>query len=102
MPRLLIVAPLSGHFATLLRGTIRTLLPEHDVYITDWRDARMTPLTEGRFELDDYIDYVIDFLRRLGPGPPVTGVCQPPVPVPAAALQNVLPMAPSRTDPNAT
>ena len=83
-PRLLIVAPLSGHFATLLRGTVRTLLPEHDVYITDWRDARMTPLTEGRFELDDYIDYVIDFLRLLGPGSHVMAVCQPSVPVLAA------------------
>jgi poly(3-hydroxybutyrate) depolymerase len=83
-PKLLIVAPLSGHFATLLRGTVRTLLPEHDVYITDWRDARMAPLAEGPFDLDDYIDYMIEFLRLLGPGSHVMAVCQPSVPVLAA------------------
>ena len=66
-PRLLIVAPMSGHYATLLRGTVEGLLPNHDVYITDWADARMVPLAEGAFDLDDYIDYVISmlhFLRR--------------------------------------
>ena len=84
-PRLLIVAPLSGHYATLLRGTVKALLPEHDICITDWRDARLVPLSDGPFDLDDYIDYVIEFLRRLGPGPQLMAVCQPSVPVLAAA-----------------
>lgn len=83
-PRLLIVAPLSGHFATLLRGTVKTLLPDHEIYITDWRDARMVPLAAGSFDLDDYIDLVIDYLRLLGPGTQVMAVCQPSVPVLAA------------------
>ncbi|MCW5752365.1 MAG: polyhydroxyalkanoate depolymerase [Alphaproteobacteria bacterium] len=83
-PRLLIVAPLSGHFATLLRGTVAAMLPDHDVYITDWRDARLVPMREGHFDLDDYIDYVTDFLRHLGPGTHVMAVCQPSVPVLAA------------------
>lgn len=83
-PRLLIVAPLSGHFATLLRGTVQALLPDHDVHITDWRDARLVPLTAGRFGLDDYIDYIIDFLSALGPDTHVLAVCQPAVPVLAA------------------
>ena len=60
-PKLLIVAPMSGHYATLLRGTVEAFLPNHDVYITDWVDARMVPLAEGRFDLDDYIDYVIRY-----------------------------------------
>ena len=83
-PKLLIVAPLSGHYATLLRGTVETMLPDHDVYITDWRDARAIPLAEGTFRLDTYIDYIIDFLRFLGPRTHVMAVCQPSVPVLAA------------------
>ena len=65
-PRVLIVAPMSGHYATLLRGTVEAFLPTHEVYITDWSDARMVPLTEGRFDLDDYVDYVIEMLHVLG------------------------------------
>ncbi|HET8729450.1 MAG TPA: polyhydroxyalkanoate depolymerase [Alphaproteobacteria bacterium] len=80
-PRLLIVAPMSGHFATLLRGTVERMLPDHEVYITDWRDARNVPLYEGTFDLDDYVDYVIDFLHFLGPNTHVMAVCQPSVPV---------------------
>lgn len=88
-PKLLIVAPLSGHFATLLRGTVQAMLPDHDVYITDWRDARLVPLTAGRFGLDEYIDYVIAFLEALGPDTHVLAVCQPAVPVLAAtAIMN--------------
>jgi poly(3-hydroxybutyrate) depolymerase len=83
-PKLLIVAPMSGHYATLLRGTVATMLPEHDVYITDWVDARMVPLAEGGFDLDDYIDYVISMLHRLGAGTHIMAVCQPSVPVLAA------------------
>jgi poly(3-hydroxybutyrate) depolymerase len=83
-PKVLIVAPLSGHYATLLRGTVEAMLPAHEVFITDWQDARMVPLAEGRFDLDDYIDYVIEMLRHLGPGVHVMAVCQPSVPVLAA------------------
>jgi poly(3-hydroxybutyrate) depolymerase len=83
-PKLLIVAPMSGHYATLLRGTVDTMLPSHDVYITDWIDARMVPLTDGAFDLDDYIDYVISILHLLGPGAHIMAVCQPSVPVLAA------------------
>ena len=83
-PKLLIVAPLSGHFASLLRGTVEAMLPDHDVYITDWRDARQVPLSAGDFGLDDYIDYVIDFIDHLGPDTHVLAVCQPVVPVLAA------------------
>jgi poly(3-hydroxybutyrate) depolymerase len=83
-PRLLIVAPMSGHFATLLRGTVERMLPGHDVYITDWRDAKLVPLADGRFDLDDYIDYVIAYLEHIGPGAHVLAVCQPSVPVYAA------------------
>ncbi|QDC01874.1 polyhydroxyalkanoate depolymerase [Mesorhizobium sp. 8] len=83
-PRLLIVAPMSGHYATLLRGTVEAMLPHADVYITDWVDARMVPMTEGRFDLDDYIDYVIAMLHKLGPDTHVMAVCQPSVPVLAA------------------
>ncbi|MEX1036482.1 MAG: polyhydroxyalkanoate depolymerase [Sneathiella sp.] len=83
-PKLLIVAPMSGHFATLLRGTVETMLPNHDVYITDWRDAANVPVYEGRFDLDDYIDYIIDYLEILGPDTHVMAVCQPGVPVMAA------------------
>jgi poly(3-hydroxybutyrate) depolymerase len=83
-PKLLIVAPMSGHYATLLRGTVETMLTNHDVYITDWSDARMVPRAEGRFDLDDYIDYVISMLHVLGGDVHVMAVCQPSVPVMAA------------------
>jgi poly(3-hydroxybutyrate) depolymerase len=83
-PRLLIVAPMSGHFATLLRGTVREMVKDHDVYITDWNDAKDVPLSRGNFDLDDYIDYVIEFVRKLGPDCHVIAVCQPAVPVLAA------------------
>ena len=83
-PRVLIAAPLSGHFATLLRDTVRTLLADHDVYITDWHNARHVPLAAGRFGLDDYVEHLMRFLRRLGPGSHVLAVCQPCVPVLAA------------------
>ena len=75
---------MSGHYATLLRGTVETFLPNHDVYITDWRNARSVPLSEGRFDLDDYIDYVISMLHELGGDAHVIAVCQPSVPVLAA------------------
>ncbi len=84
-PKVLLVAPMSGHYATLLRGTVEALLPDHDVHITDWTDAREVPLTQGNFDLDDYIDYVIEFCRYLGPDVHVIAVCQPSVPVMAAA-----------------
>jgi poly(3-hydroxybutyrate) depolymerase len=84
-PKLLIVAPMSGHFATLLRGTVERMLPGHDVYITDWRDARNVPVSQGSFDLDDYIDYLIEFLEHIGPGTHVLAVCQPSVPAYAAA-----------------
>jgi polyhydroxyalkanoate depolymerase len=77
----LLVAPMSGHFATLLRGTVRTLLPEHDVYITDWRNARDVPIWHGRFDFDDYTDHVIRFIEALGAGTHVVAVCQPSVAV---------------------
>ena len=83
-PRVLLVAPMSGHYATLLRGTVETLLPDHDVYVTDWTDAREVPLADGSFDLDDYIDYIVDILHFLGPGTHVIAVCQPSVPVLAA------------------
>jgi poly(3-hydroxybutyrate) depolymerase len=83
-PRLLIVAPMSGHYATLLRGTVERMLPGHDVYITDWRDARSVSLSEGRFDLDDYIDYLVEFLEHIGPGAHMLAVCQPSVPSYAA------------------
>jgi len=84
-PKLLIVAPMSGHFATLLRGTVERMLPMHDVYITDWRDARQVPLSEGHFDLDDYIDYLQEFLEQIGPGAHMLAVCQPSVPCYALA-----------------
>jgi poly(3-hydroxybutyrate) depolymerase len=83
-PKLLIVAPMSGHYATLLRGTVEAFLPNHDVYITDWRNARSVPVADGRFDLDDYIDYVISILHMLGGDAHVIAVCQPSVPVLAA------------------
>ncbi|MGB0498411.1 MAG: polyhydroxyalkanoate depolymerase [Rubricella sp.] len=87
-PKVLIVAPMSGHYATLLRGTVEKMLPEHDVYITDWIDARDVPLSLGRFDLDDYVDYIREFCRFLaqeGERPSVMAVCQPGVPVMVAA-----------------
>jgi poly(3-hydroxybutyrate) depolymerase len=84
-PKLLIVAPMSGHYATLLRGTVERMLPGHDVYVTDWRDARDVPLSEGSFDLDDYVDYLVEFLEHIGPGTHMLAVCQPSVPCYAAA-----------------
>lgn len=84
-PKVLIVAPLSGHYATLLRGTVKAMIPEHEVFVTDWRDARLMPLAYGRFDLDDFIDYVAEFIRFIGPDTHVIAVCQPSVPVLAAA-----------------
>jgi len=95
-PRILIVAPMSGHYATLLRGTAETMMQYGDVYITDWADARMVPMTEGVFDLDDYIDYVISMLHFLGPNTHVVAVCQPSVPVLAAVA-----LMEARGDPNA-
>jgi len=83
-PKVLLVAPMSGHYATLLRGTVEAFLPGHEVYITDWVDARLVPMSAGRFDLDDYIDYVIGMLQMLGPDTHVMAVCQPSVPVLAA------------------
>src|SRR3954471_15685778 len=83
-PRLLLVAPMSGHYATLLRGTVEAMLPRSDVYITDWVNASMVPTSAGSFDLDDYIDYIIDMLHALGPDTHVMAVCQPSVPVLAA------------------
>ena len=83
-PKVLIVAPMSGHYATLLRGTVKAMLPDHETYITDWNDARDIPLAMGRFDLDGFIDHVIEFIRVLGPDTHVIGVCQPAVPVLAA------------------
>ncbi|MEO7504011.1 MAG: polyhydroxyalkanoate depolymerase [Sphingomicrobium sp.] len=87
-PKLLIVAPMSGHFATLLRGTVERMLPKHDVFITDWRDAKNVPLEQGRFDLDDYVDYLVEFLEAIkGDGkdrPHMLAVCQPSVPALAA------------------
>ena len=83
-PRVLIVAPMSGHYATLLRGTVEAFLPTHEVYITDWADARMVPLAAGRFDLEDYVDYLIEMLHALGGNIHIVAVCQPSVPVVAA------------------
>jgi poly(3-hydroxybutyrate) depolymerase len=83
-PMVLVVAPMSGHYATLLRGTVAALLPDHEVYVTDWTDARAVPLARGSFDLDDYIDTVIGFLRLLGRDTHVLAVCQPSPPVLAA------------------
>ncbi len=87
-PKVLIIAPMSGHYATLLRGTVEAMLPEHDIYITDWIDGRDIPLSDGKFDLDDYADYLVDFCRILGEGgdrPAVMAVCQPGVPMLVAA-----------------
>jgi poly(3-hydroxybutyrate) depolymerase len=83
-PKVLVVAPMSGHFATLLRNTVETLLRDHDVYITDWKNARDVPLSAGRFGFDEYVDYVMQFLQHLGEGAHVVSVCQPCVPALAA------------------
>ena len=83
-PRLLLVAPMSGHFATLLRGTVEAFLPNHEVYITDWQDARYVPVSMGRFDLDDYIDTIMTIFRSFGSDLHVLAVCQPSVPVLAA------------------
>jgi poly(3-hydroxybutyrate) depolymerase len=92
-PHLLIVAPMSGHYATLLRGTVQRLLPSFDVYVTDWADAKLVPVSQGSFDLDDYVDYLIDFLEHIGKAtgqrPHMLAVCQPAVPAFAAtALMN--------------
>ncbi len=84
-PRVLLVAPMSGHFATLLRGTVEVMLPEHDVYITDWKNARDIPLSDGRFGLDEFIDHLIRWLGVMGAGSHIVAVCQPAVPALAAA-----------------
>jgi poly(3-hydroxybutyrate) depolymerase len=84
-PKLLIVAPMSGHFATLLRDTVDRMLPGHDVWITDWRDAKTVPLSDGVFDLDTYIDYLVEFLEHIGPGAHMLAVCQPSVPCYATA-----------------
>lgn len=86
-PKLLIVAPMSGHYATLLRGTVEAFLPTHEVMITDWADASMVPLTDGHFDLDTYIDYVKEMCRDLGPDLHLLAVCQPSVPVIAAVAR---------------
>jgi len=87
-PAVLVVAPMSGHYATLLRGTVERLLPGHDVYITDWRDAKLVPLSDGTFDFDNYVDYLIEFLEtigeRTGERPHLLAVCQPAVPAYAA------------------
>src|ERR1700730_5980920 len=84
-PRLLLVAPMSGHFATLLRGTVKTLLQDHDVYITDWHNPRDIPLNAGRFGLEDYTDHLITFLDKMGPRSHMVAICQPSVSALAAA-----------------
>ncbi|HUP07187.1 MAG TPA: polyhydroxyalkanoate depolymerase, partial [Caldimonas sp.] len=83
-PKVLVVAPLSGHHSTLLRDTVRELLRDHKVFLTDWTDARMVPIEHGPFHLDDYVAYVQDFIRHIGPDVNVISVCQPTVPVLAA------------------
>ena len=83
-PKLLIVAPMSGHYATLLRGTVARMAERATVYITDWADAKMVPVEAGRFDLDDYIDYIVDFLEFIGPSTHIVAVCQPSVPALAA------------------
>ena len=84
-PRVLVVAPMSGHFATLLRATVKTMLADHDVYITDWHNIRDVPLAEGRFDFSAFVDHVVEFLQVMGAGSHVVAVCQPCVPVLAAA-----------------
>jgi len=86
-PKVLVVAPYSGHYSTLLRDTVRALAQDHDVYITDWQDARMVPVSQGTLHFDDYVAYVKEFIRLLGPEVHVVSVCQPTVPVLAAISQ---------------
>ena len=76
-PKVLVVAPMSGHFATLLRDTVRTVLHDHDVYVTDWHNVRNVPLAAGRFGMDEYTEHLIDFLAALGPNANLLAVCQP-------------------------
>ena len=99
-PKVLIIAPMSGHYATLLRGTVKSMMPEHDVYVTDWTDARDVPLTEGAFDLDDYTEYLIEFCQYLfeegGTRPAVMAVCQPGVPMMVAATLMAMDEAPAR------
>ena len=83
-PKMLLVAPMSGHYATLLRGTVARLVENQEVFVTDWADARRVPLSDGHFDLDDYIDYLIEFLQFIGPNTHVLAVCQPSVPAFAA------------------
>ena len=83
-PKVLLIAPMSGHYATLLRGTVNSMIPEHEVYITDWKDARHVPLADGRFDLASFVDYIIEFVQHLGPNTHVMAVCQPAVPALAA------------------
>ena len=88
-PTTLIIAPLSGHYATLLRGTVEAMLPGHDVYITDWTNARNVPVSAGRFDLNDFVDYLVEFLEAIGPGTHAIAVCQPgPALLAAAALMS--------------
>jgi len=88
-PKVLIVAPMSGHYATLLRGTVEAFLPDHEVYITDWTDARCVPMADGRFDVDDFVDYLRDLIRAIGPQTHVVAVCQPgPATLAATALMN--------------
>jgi poly(3-hydroxybutyrate) depolymerase len=95
-PSVLIVAPMSGHYATLLRGTVARMAENSVVYITDWADAKMVPLSAGRFDLDDYIDYLIGFLEHIGPGAHMLAVCQPSVPALAATAVMALNKHPCR------
>ncbi|QHQ36285.1 polyhydroxyalkanoate depolymerase [Algicella marina] len=98
-PKVLIIAPMSGHYATLLRGTVQAMLPEHDVYITDWVDARDVPMSEGRFDLDDYTDYLVEFCQFLaedGQRPAVMAVCQPGIPMMVAASLMAMDEDPAR------
>ncbi len=95
-PAVLIIAPLSGHYATLLRGTVEAMLPDHDIYITDWANARNVPVSAGRFDLNDYVDYLIDFLRFIGPGAHGVAVCQPGPALLAAASLMAEDMDPAR------
>lgn len=94
-PKILLVAPMSGHYATLLRGTVEALLPHHDVYVTDWEDARQVPMSAGGFNFDDYVTYLREFMSLLGPETHIIAVCQPAVPVLAAVS-----LMASENDPN--
>ena len=94
LPKVLLVAPMSGHFATLLRGTVQTLVQDHEVYLTDWRNIRDIPMSEGVFGLDEYIEHIIWFMQHLGPNAHLMGVCQPTV----ACLAATAVMAEDRSD----